>query len=95
VILDLIGATSGLAYMALIALGLHRSRRTSPLPDIERAIALFMLAALAQLVSAAVALMRVDKYGWAPVGIQVFLLAACVVAIHLTVKRADRMEGVR
>jgi hypothetical protein len=95
VILDLITSAAGLAYLALLALGLYRSRRTASLADMDRAIAAFMLAALAQFVSAGIALVQVDRYGWPVVGLQTVLLAGIGVVIHLTVKRADRMEAAR
>jgi hypothetical protein len=95
VILNLINAAAGIAYLALLALGLYRSRRTASLADMDRAIAYFMLAALAQFVSAGIALVQVDRYGWPLVGVQVALLAGIVVLIHLTVKSADRMEAAR
>ena len=94
-ILDLIDLVTGLAYIALMLLGIYRTRRAASLPDVERGIRLFMLAALAEFINAATDLMQVDKDGWFSVWLSAFCLTTCVVTIHLTVKRADRMEGVQ
>ncbi len=93
-ILDLINAAAGIAYIVALTVGLYRSRRGA-LRDADHAIAAFMLAALAALISAVAALMRVDVHGWVPVGLAGFFLAGAVLVVFLAVGRADRMEDAR
>jgi peptidoglycan/LPS O-acetylase OafA/YrhL len=95
VILDLIGGTAVIAYMVYLLIGIRRDKRATSLPDMDRAIAAFMLAALAAFISAATALMRVDEHGWGPVGFAGFFLVGSVVIVCLAVGRADRMEDAR
>lgn len=93
--LDVLGLLADLAYMALMGVGVYRIRPSASLPDLERAVRLFMAAALAQFVSAITDLLEVAEDGWLPVVLSAFYLAAAAVTIHLTVRRADRKEGVR
>lgn len=92
-ILDLIGGVAVLAYMVFLLVGIYRDKQATTLRHMDRAVAAFMLSALAAFIAAATALMRVGERGWLPLGLALFFLFGAVVVVSLAVKRADRMEA--
>jgi hypothetical protein len=92
VILNLTGAVAELAYLPLLVAAIYRVRPTASLIEVDRAVDLLMLAALAMGISCATWLMQ---YGWAETRFSLVLLLGTLAAITVTVLRADRMEGVR
>ncbi|GIE35941.1 hypothetical protein Ait01nite_089860 [Actinoplanes italicus] len=94
-ILDLIYAAAGIAYMVLAAAAIYRIRWTATLDDLDRAISLLMRAGLAMFVVTVVSVIQVDEYGWPLFWAPAFLLSGTVAVIFLTVVRADRMEAAR
>ncbi len=91
-IVTLIGGTAELAYLPLLAAAIYRIRPNATLAEVDRAVYLLMLAALAMLVSVATWLMQ---YGWSQTWLSLALLLGTVVAITVTAWRADRMEAAR
>jgi hypothetical protein len=92
VILNLTGAAAELAYLPLLVAAIYRIRPTASLIEVDRAVDLLMLAALAMGISCATWLMQ---YGWSETWLSLVLLAGTIAAITATAWRADRMEGVR
>jgi hypothetical protein len=90
--LTLIGGTAELAYLPLVAAAIYRVRPGASLAEVDRAVYLLMLAALAMGISAVTWL---AQYGWPAARLSLALLLGTIVMVTAVAWRADRMEAAR